>query len=72
MIKAEYIENDGDLFVDYTPNCSARGHLTLIIKGKDLNIDEQKNLVIHFNNYLNNKRKDYHSLFLPNIELSDI
>ena len=73
MIKAEYIENDGDLFVDYTPNCSARGHLTLIIKGKDLNIDEQKKLVIQFNNYLNNKRKDYHSLFLPNFrESSDI
>jgi hypothetical protein len=73
MIKAEYIENNEDLFVDYTPKCSARGHLTLIIKGKDLTIDEQKNLVIKFNNYLNNKRKDYHSLFLANFrESSDI
>jgi hypothetical protein len=73
MIKAEYIENDDDLFVDYTPKSSARGHLTLIIYNKELNVEEQQKLVILFNDYLNNKREAHHSLFLANFrESSDI
>jgi hypothetical protein len=70
MINAEYIEDDSKLFIDNTPKCSARGYLTLIIN-PPINKKRQKKLVIDFNNYLNENRNKYHSLFLANYRESN-
>jgi hypothetical protein len=57
--------SDKDIYIDETPNQTARTYATLIIEPP---IDEtiQKELVEKFNNYLNNHRKKYNSLFLTN------
>jgi len=60
-----YVENDDDLFVDETENLSARAYATLIIEPA-LNIDEQKALVVQFNDFINHNRDKYNSLFLTN------
>ncbi len=70
MIKAEYIEDDSKLFIDNTPKCSARGHLTLIIT-PSIDSDKQKKLVNDFNKYLTTNRKQYNSLFLANYRESN-
>ena len=60
-----YVENDDDLFIDETENLSARAYATLIIEPA-LNIDEQKALVVQFNDFINDNRDKYNSLFLTN------
>jgi len=65
LIRAEYIEQMEELFVDNTPKCSARGYLTLIIN-PPISIKQQKQLVSDFNLFINKKRQQYHSLFLAN------
>ena len=70
MIRAEYVNDDKDLFIDNTPKCSARGYLTLIIT-PILNEDEQKKIVNSFNEYLSENRKKYNSLFLANYRESN-
>tara|TARA_B100000900_G_C20581342_1_gene717677 strand:- start:854 stop:2164 length:1311 start_codon:yes stop_codon:yes gene_type:complete len=71
MIKME-IKDDDNLFIDNTEKHSARGHMTLIITPPISN-EKQKKLVLDFNNYIKDKRKQYNSLFLPNFrESSDI
>tara|TARA_B100000963_G_C22537802_1_gene630678 strand:- start:146 stop:1171 length:1026 start_codon:yes stop_codon:yes gene_type:complete len=64
MIQANYVEED-KVFIDCTPNSSARGYLTLIIQ-PSINEDKQKKLINNFNSYLNEKRIQYNSLFLTN------
>jgi hypothetical protein len=59
------IVNDTDLFIDATENQSARTYATLIIKPK-IDIETQKKVVKKFNEYLNENRKKYNSLFLTN------
>lgn len=54
-----------DVYVDNTPNLSARTYASLIINPV-LNAGEQKKLVDKFNAYLNEEREKYHSLFLTN------
>ena len=54
-----------DVYVDNTPNLSARTYASLIINPV-LNTGEQKKLVDKFNAYLNEEREKYHSLFLTN------
>ena len=54
-----------DIYIDKTPNQTARTYASLIIEPK-IDIIKQKQLVIKFNNYLEEHRKKYNSLFLTN------
>jgi len=68
-IKLSMIE-DKDRFIDETEKLSARSYATLLIK-PHINLEKQKKLVEKFNKYLNNKRDEYHSLFLTNYRESN-
>lgn len=57
--------DDKDVYIDNTPDLSARCYMTLIIQ-PTISIDQQKILVDVFNSFLNKERKKYNSLFLPN------
>jgi len=59
------IVEDKDIYVDNTPNQTARTYATLIIEPK-IEKDKQKQLVAKFNKYLEEHRKKYNSLFLTN------
>lgn len=56
---------DNKIYIDETPNQTARTYATLIIE-PTINKEKQLLLVNNFNNYLNNYRKKYNSLFLTN------
>jgi len=56
---------DKDVFIDNTPNLSARTYASLIIT-PSINMEEQKKLVLNFNKLLNEYRIEYNSLFLTN------
>tara|TARA_B100001094_G_scaffold3827_1_gene3469 strand:- start:1013 stop:2047 length:1035 start_codon:yes stop_codon:yes gene_type:complete len=58
-----------DAYIDNTPNLSCRTYATLIIS-PEINILKQKKIVKEFNNFINKKREDYHSLFLTNFRES--
>ena len=64
QIGLSFVE-DKDIYIDSTPNQTARTYATLIIEPKIDKIKQQQ-LVIKFNNYLNEYRKKYNSLFLTN------
>ena len=64
-IGLSFEENKDNLYIDETPNQSARTYATLIIE-PSIDITMQKQLVVKFNNYLNKKREKYNSLFLTN------
>ncbi len=64
-----YVSDDG-VYVDETPNQTARTYATLIIE-PPLSESKQKILVKKFNSFLNDKRKLYHSLFLTNYRESN-
>jgi hypothetical protein len=59
------IVDDNDIYVDNTPNKSARTYATLNITPK-INNTKQKEVVEKFNKLLNDYRDKYHSLFLAN------
>jgi hypothetical protein len=59
------IISNNDIYIDETPNETARTYATLIIEPY-INLDNQKKLVKLFNDYLNEKREKYNSLFLTN------
>lgn len=66
------IVKDNEKFIDNTPNLSARSYASLIIN-KQMSLQEQTELVKKMNDYINQQRKKYHSLFLTNYrESSDI
>lgn len=56
---------DDKIYIDNTPKQTARTYATLIIEPK-INANKQKELVNKFNNYLNQQRTKYNSLFLTN------
>jgi hypothetical protein len=56
---------DKDIYIDDTPNQTARTYATLIIEPK-IDKSKQKQLIIKFNKYLEKYRKTYNSLFLTN------
>ena len=56
---------DENIYVDTTPNQTARTYASLIIEPK-IEPDKQKQLIIKFNKYLDEHRKKYNSLFLTN------
>jgi hypothetical protein len=56
---------DEKIYVDRTPNQSARTYATLVIEPA-IDIEKQKKLVAKFNEFLAKYRQKYHSLFLAN------
>ena len=64
------IVNDEERFIDDTPKFSARSYATLVIN-KELTLEQQKNLVKKMNDFLNEQRTKYHSLFLTNYRESN-
>lgn len=63
-IGLSYVDDD-NIYIDETPNLSSRTYATLVIEPK-LTTSNQKMLVEKFNTFLNEKREEYHSLFLTN------
>ncbi|AMN83501.1 DNA methyltransferase [Faustovirus] len=57
--------NDNAIYIDDTPNLSARTYATLVIM-PPIDKQRQKKLVKQFNEFLNNRRDLYDSLFLAN------
>jgi hypothetical protein len=68
MLGLSFVADD-KLYLDETTNCTSRTYATLIITPV-LNIEVQKELVSKFNKYLNDRRVQYHSLFLANFRES--
>ncbi len=64
QIGLSYVEIDG-VYIDNTPNLSARSYATLIITPA-ISEDMQKKLVEQFNKFMQKKRSRYNSLFLTN------
>ena len=64
------IVNNEERFIDNTPKLSARSYATLVIN-KSLTLKEQTILVKKMNNYINENRKKYNSLFLTNYRESN-
>jgi len=64
------VVNDDEVFIDNTPNLSARSYATLVIN-KSLTIEEQEKLVEKMNNYIKIQREKYNSLFLTNYRESN-
>jgi hypothetical protein len=61
----KYNCTDYNKYIDYTPNLTNRSYAIIVID-KILNIEKQKQLIIMFNQFMNEKREKYHSLFLTN------
>jgi len=61
----KYIENEEEIYIDETPNQSARTYATLVVI-PSIDKDIQKIIVENFNIFLNEERKKYNSLFLTN------
>ena len=59
------IVSDEDVYIDMTPNQTARTYATLIIEPQ-IEIEMQITLVNKFNTYIEEHREKYHSLFLSN------
>jgi len=59
------LRDDEDLFFDKTPKQSERSYATLVIQ-PPLTLEQQSDLATRFNEFLNEKRREYHSLFLNN------
>jgi hypothetical protein len=64
------IVDDKDIYIDTTPNLSARTYATLVIEPK-ITLEQQKVVVEKFNNFLNTNREKYNSLFLTNYRESN-
>lgn len=64
MISLKYVPKE-EIYVDNTPNLSARTYATLIITPK-ISKSKQIKLVKKFNALLNKYREKYHSMFLTN------
>lgn len=63
-IGLSYVSDD-NIYVDETPNQTARTYCTLIIE-PSIDLNKQKQLINKTNNYLESQRLKYHSLFLSN------
>ena len=64
LIGLSYVDVDG-IYIDETPNLSARSYATLIIT-PHVSEDIKKKLVEQFNDFMQKKRSKYNSLFLTN------
>ncbi len=61
---------DDDVYIDDTPNKTARTYATLVIT-PTLTIEQQEVLVCRFNTFLRQMRRKYHSLFMSNYRESN-
>jgi hypothetical protein len=59
-----------DKYIDRTKNMSARSYATITIRPK-ITEGEMKRLIVSFNEYVNNRREEYNSLFLTNFRESN-
>ena len=59
------IVSNEDIYIDETPNQTARTYATLTIEPK-IDLDKQKKIVEKFNSFLESHRIKYNSLFLAN------
>jgi len=59
------IVKTANVYVDETPNTSARSYATLVIN-PPISLEQQECVVSRFNTLLQRYRNDYHSLFLSN------
>ena len=57
--------SDNYIYIDNTPNLSARTYATLVIQPA-ISVERQRKLVHDFNEFLTTKREKYNSLFLTN------
>ena len=57
--------NDNKIYIDQTPDLTSRTYATLVIT-PPIDKNKQTKLVENFNEYLNNYREKYNSLFLTN------
>ena len=64
------IVSDDNIYIDTTPNLSARSYAGLLIKPK-MSMEQQTKLVDAFNTYINIQREKYNSLFLTNYRESN-
>lgn len=64
QIGLSFVE-DKDIYIDDTPNQTARTYASLIIEPK-IEKEKQKQVIEKFNRYLEEHRKKYNSLFLTN------
>lgn len=64
------IVNDEERFIDDTPKFSARSYATLVIN-KELTLEQQKKIVKKMNDFLDEQRNKYNSLFLTNYRESN-
>jgi hypothetical protein len=64
QIKLSFVSNE-EIYIDETPKLSSRTYATLVIEPV-ISEDQQKKLVQKFNDFLENHRNKYHSLFLTN------
>lgn len=64
------IVEEKERYIDTTPELSARSYATLVIEPK-LSKEDEETLVDMFNEYLEEKRTKYHSLFLTNYRESN-
>jgi len=69
MINMSMVENDKRC-IDTSPKLSARSYATLVIEPA-ITIEQQKDLVSQFNEFLRSKREEYNSLFLSNYRESN-
>lgn len=60
-----FITTEKEKYIDTTPNLSARSYALLIIR-PEISLERQHHLVVQFNTFLEQKRTQYHSLFLTN------
>jgi hypothetical protein len=64
------IVSNNDVYVDDTPNRTARTYATLVIT-PTLSMEQQEDLVKRFNSFLRQMREQYHSLFMTNYRESN-
>ena len=64
-INFKYVEDEKEIYIDTTANCSARSYLTLIIT-PCIDENRQREIVSRANEFLSINRKKYNSLFLTN------
>jgi hypothetical protein len=64
------IVSDTDRYIDETPDLSARSYATLVIEPM-IDLEKQKKIVQRFGEFFQQKREQYHSLFLTNYRESN-
>jgi hypothetical protein len=70
QIGLSIVDTAADRYIDETPDLSARSYATLVID-PPIDLEKQKKIVERFNVFFQEKREQYHSLFLTNYRESN-